>query len=384
MTKAFNILIIATDFKPQAGGVAEYAHQLAEHLQKLGNDVIVLSESKEGDKLFDQKVSYKVVRKNFSYILTLSATQRIKSFFFMINDIVKNYKINCIILNQIFCLPFYSSIVSFFYSMPLYIIYHGSELTKGEAISKKTRLKHRIGIMRASKIIANSNFTKELLIKKGVKKEKITVINPAIPESFLYEKSNLESLKSQLNLKNEKIILSLARNDIQKGIPQVLKALPNVIKEENNLKYIIAGTGDADEVVKKLIKELYLENYVIFLNRTISENEKMPLIDISDIVVLPAKDEGFGIIYLEANARGKPVIGANSGGAREAILNNYSGLLVEPDDVNSLAKAIIQLLKNKELALKLGEQGKLRVEKQFLWKQRAELFYQMIKEDLKN
>ena len=129
---------------------------------------------------------------------------------------------------------------------------------------------------------------------------------------------------------------------------------------------------------------MYLENYVIFLNRTISENEKIPLIDISDILVLPAKDEGFGIIYLEANARGKPVIGANSGGAREAILNNYSGLLVEPDDVNSLAKAIIQLLKNKELALKLGEQGKLRVEKQFLWTQRAELFYQMIKEDLKN
>jgi len=77
--------------------------------------------------------------------------------------------------------------------------------------------------------------------------------------------------------------------------------------------------------------------------------------------------EGFGIVYLEANACGKPVIAADTGGVREAVEHNYSGLLVPPNDPDATAEALLTLLKNDTLRHKLGEQGRARVMKKFVW-----------------
>jgi len=77
--------------------------------------------------------------------------------------------------------------------------------------------------------------------------------------------------------------------------------------------------------------------------------------------------EGFGLVYLEANACGKPVIGGRSGGVPDAVLDGVTGLLVEPTDTDDIAAAIIKLLADRDYARRLGENGRRRVEIEMNW-----------------
>jgi len=88
--------------------------------------------------------------------------------------------------------------------------------------------------------------------------------------------------------------------------------------------------------------------------------------------------EGFGIVYLEANLLGKPVIAGDSGGVKDAVINGYNGILVNPEDNKEIKNAILKLSKDEKFREKLGEQGKERVINEFSWEKRTEKIYQII------
>ena len=96
-----------------------------------------------------------------------------------------------------------------------------------------------------------------------------------------------------------------------------------------------------------------------------------------DVFIMPSREtsdrdvEGFGLVYLEANSFGKPVIAGKSGGVEDAVIDGQTGFLVEPEDVNMVAESLIKILSNKDLAEKLGQQGRLRVEREFSWFHKA-------------
>jgi phosphatidylinositol alpha-1,6-mannosyltransferase len=95
-------------------------------------------------------------------------------------------------------------------------------------------------------------------------------------------------------------------------------------------------------------------------------------------IINGADREGFGVVYLEASRRGKPIVAPNVGGCVEAIINGETGILVDPQSPHEIALAIIKLLKDKDLAHKLGEQGRVRVEKEFLASQQVEKIRKLI------
>ena len=84
-------------------------------------------------------------------------------------------------------------------------------------------------------------------------------------------------------------------------------------------------------------------------------------------------EEGFGIVYLEANACGKPVVGGDSGGVRDAVVHGVTGLLVDPQDNEALFEALDRLIGNKDLRDLLGKQGRERVVDEFQWRDRVEV-----------
>jgi phosphatidylinositol alpha-1,6-mannosyltransferase len=104
-------------------------------------------------------------------------------------------------------------------------------------------------------------------------------------------------------------------------------------------------------------------------------DEDLPdLYAISDVFVMPSREileendvEGFGVVFLEANACGKPTIGGQSGGVQDAVVDGITGLLVDPNNPEELANALARLLTDHELAKRLGEQGRLRVVHEFNW-----------------
>jgi phosphatidylinositol alpha-1,6-mannosyltransferase len=124
-----------------------------------------------------------------------------------------------------------------------------------------------------------------------------------------------------------------------------------------------------------------LKDKIIIINQT-TDAERDQWYNASDIFIMPSRNingdfEGFGIVYLEANLAGKPVIAGRSGGVGDAVIDGLNGLMVDPENVNDIREKIIKLALNPELRHKLGEQGRRRVIEEFNWKKQVNKIYKI-------
>jgi len=157
----------------------------------------------------------------------------------------------------------------------------------------------------------------------------------------------------------------MAASERYKGHDVVLRALPSVVAKVPDLTYVVVGDGDDRPPLESLANQLGLADHVVFTGE-VSESELAALYQRSEVFVLPArtviddhnpKGEGFGIVFLEAMAFGKPVIGPNYGAPAELIRHGENGLLVDPDDPTSVAEALVRLLTNPKAAHQMGKAG---------------------------
>jgi len=235
------------------------------------------------------------------------------------------------------------------YNKDIKVIY----LTHGIEVWSKLPLIKKWGIKCADNILAVSNFTKQKLVDvQSIDPKKITIfpntIDPffEIPSSFDKPKYIMDKYGIK---ENSKVILSISRMsyfDRDKGYSKVAVVLPEVLKEFPDLKYIIVGRGDEQEVrrLRRLIRTLKLENNVI-LTGLVPDEEIKDYYLLSDVLVLPSKKEGFGIVFIESLVCGRPVIAGNADGSVDALLGGELGTLVDPDDIEKIANAIIKVLK---------------------------------------
>jgi glycosyltransferase involved in cell wall biosynthesis len=128
-----------------------------------------------------------------------------------------------------------------------------------------------------------------------------------------------------------------------KGLDQVLEVLPRLVDKFPRLVYLIAGSGSDVARLQRKTDVLKLNHRVIFAG-TINETEKVDYYNLADAFVMPGRGEGFGVVYLEAMACGIPVVGSSLDGSKEALLAGKLGLVVNPDDVESLSDGIVQAL----------------------------------------
>jgi glycosyltransferase involved in cell wall biosynthesis len=184
-------------------------------------------------------------------------------------------------------------------------------------------------------------------------KGKTKVISNAVPiPKFL----NLCSIKTY-------DILFVGRLTKQKGVEILLKAI-KILKNEysRNMKIAIVGDGELKENLDNLTVELGVDREVKFLG--VRKNIKELMVS-SKIIVLPSRSEGFGIVIIEAMSNMLPVIATNVGGIPELIENGKDGILVPPENPKALARAINNLLENKELREKLSKAAYKKVKKEF-------------------
>lgn len=209
---------------------------------------------------------------------------------------------------------------------------------------------------RANQILCVSNFT-----EKAILKEILLHNTRVIPNGVNYDRFQKQSSVSISN--KGKIILSVGPTKARKGYDISIKAIAEVKKDFPDITYHIVGSygGTYYESLINLIRELNIIKNVKFLGR-VSDEELIKLYQMADIFLLTPKNvnnnfEGFGLVYLEANACGKPVIGTYGCGAEDAIINGYNGLLVPQNDPQKTAEAIKYLLYNPEVAKRMGENG---------------------------
>jgi glycosyltransferase involved in cell wall biosynthesis len=144
----------------------------------------------------------------------------------------------------------------------------------------------------------------------------------------------------------QKIILTVARLDSTeqyKGYDQILQALPEIRTQIPDVHYLLVGKGTDRPRIEQTISDLHLHDCVT-LAGFISDEELCDHYNLCDVFAMPSKGEGFGIVYLEALACGKPTLGGDQDGAIDALYHGELGILVNPDDLEEITQSLIQIL----------------------------------------
>ncbi|MFC1731690.1 glycosyltransferase family 4 protein [candidate division KSB1 bacterium] len=217
----------------------------------------------------------------------------------------------------------------------------------------------------ADAFIVPSKFTKKEIERYSKKQFGIKVIHNGVNLDRFLNKSTPDYLKKKYAGKD--IVMTVGGLKKRKGQDTVIKALPSVVEKVPKIHYIMVGSGSEEEYLKKLAYEYNVERHIEF----VGEKEGKELVDyfyLCDIYIHTPKVvnlnfEGFGIVYLEASACKKPIIGTYSGGVEDAVVDNKTGFLFHEEDINGISSKIIELFNNKEDIRKIGEEGFLYAKK---------------------
>jgi len=260
------------------------------------------------------------------------------------------------------------------FNVPFVVYAHGNEIL---AAMRDQWPKPRQALLEADRILANSEYTARLVEQAGVDAEKIVFIGLGCDsDQFRPLAINVELRRKLLGRSRDgdRVILTVGRLVPRKGYDMVIRALVRVRRSIPNVTYLIIGDGPYQTELEKLALEMGVRDRVHFAGR-VAGRELAEVYALCDVYAMPSRDrsedcdvEGFGLVFLEANACGKPVVGGRSGGIPEAVADGVTGLLVNPEDPTELADAIARILSDRELAERLGQQGRARIVRDFSWR----------------
>ena len=347
-------LVVTRAFPPELGGMQSLMWGLTKEMSK-NFMVKVFADYQENHKEFDNKESFSIERVGgIKFLRKIRKAQ-------LINEFIKENKVQGIIADH------WKSLELIKTDKKKYCLIHGKEINHPKESSLNKRI---LGVLNnVQKVIANSEFTKQLAVEKGILEEKLVVINPGVDQVKELNKKSLEKVESLLKIKSPRLI-TVSRFDKRKNHEKILMALRNLKQKYPDIVYICIGYGDEESNLKKLVNELELDTQVMFF-KDISIDLKNALIAKSDIFVMPSiihkkSVEGFGIVYIEAGQYGVPSIGGKDGGASDAINHNKTGLICDGNDLNEIYSSLDSLIESKKY-IELGKNAKEYVSK-FQWK----------------
>jgi len=258
-----------------------------------------------------------------------------------------------------------------------YCLIHSKEINHPKGSSQNKRV---VSVLNnVEKVIANSQFTKNLAIELGVNANKVIVINPGVYPAEELNKKTLDKVESILKIKTPRLI-TVSRFDKRKNHEKVIMALRNLKELYPSIIYVCIGYGEEEENVKKLVNELNLNNQVVFL-KNISDNLKNALVAKSNIFIMPSvihnkSVEGFGIAFVEAAQYGVPSIGGKDGGASDAIDHDRTGLICDGNNLDDIYSSLNSMIENKKY-IELGKNAKEYVSK-FQWEKTFEEYKKIL------
>jgi phosphatidylinositol alpha-1,6-mannosyltransferase len=253
----------------------------------------------------------------------------------------------------------------------------------GEDISTALTSRELTAMMRAvyrnaEVVFANSQSTRRMLVDVGMSADRVHVVYPGVdPARFHPDVDGSEIRRSIAGTDVPTVLLSVGRLQTRKGHDLAIKALAHLVQRGyRSLHYVIVGDGPERARLETLVDEYRVRDHVRFVGEVPAA--LLPrYYAASDIFLLPNRIEqtdleGFGIVFLEAAAAGKPAIGGRSGGVSEALVHDVTGILVNGTDVEELVAAIERLTTSAPLRHALGAAARLRVMREFTWERAAE------------
>ena len=345
------------------GGVQYYIDDLLQFIsQTYGKESLKVLLAYRKKELLLAPRDYQIESVRLEQGLMKSLSNRFSpSYFFKALKLCSLFKPKIIIASHLSLAPL-AFLISKLTSTPFFVVAYGFE------VWGKFQPQDKWALKKANGIISISHWTKTILEKQGFDPRVISVVHPSISPQLIESPNKTFQTTESHPLK----LLTVSRLDSAeqyKGHDHVLQALKQIKMQEPQLEfsYTIQGNGDDIPRLKNLVTSLKLDSWVTFMPAVTHREDLKKSYLSHDVFVMPSRfgfwgqcwrGEGFGIVYVEAAILGLPSIAYRCGGAMDIIEDKKTGLLVEPDNIESLAKAILDLAKDRQKLKSLGNNAR--------------------------
>ena len=370
------LLMVTELFLPTKGGTAV---SFDDDFRRLGGkDVHIVTADVPGAREFDRdhpNTIHRLVLKRRSWIRPESLFIYTKLFFTSL-WLTLSRRISAIYAGRALPEGLVALIVARLTRRPVMIYAHGEELT-GWGRGRKFRAMC-YAMRRANWILSNSDNTRDVLVDMiGVDPARIAVIYPTVDEERFRPGQQADDLRQSVGaVDGRKLVLSVGRLMQRKGFDTVIRALPLLREQGLEVAYALIGIGGYMDYLKSLADECGVAEQVHFLGH-VSYEDLPRWYNACDLFVMPNRDiggdtEGFGLVFLEAASSGKAALAGTAGGTASAVIDAETGLRVNGEDIESIARSLARLLNDPAECDRMGHNARQRVIDNFIHQRRVD------------
>lgn len=394
------ILVIGTTFpRWKDDSEPSFVYDLSELLAKKGFDTIALTPHHKGAAKQEIMGMVKVMRfpyffarfeklcydggmipnmKRYWYARFLMPLLIVSEFLHALR-IVKKERIGAIHAHWIVPQGFVAAIIKKFTGVPYIVTAHA-----GDVFPLKSRLLRwfgKVALKNASYCTVNSNATKQAVVE--VANVPVDIIPMGVDLAAFSPAKKSGAIRKRYGIHGP-FIFTVGRMAEKKGFKYLIEAMPKILEKLPEAKLVLIGDGPERRGLEKLTNELNLGSSVVFAGK-VTHKELENWYATADVFVLPSivtsdgDTEGLGVVFLEAIASGTPVVGSNVGGIPDIIRHNQTGLLVPQKEPAALAGAIVRVLADSKLKVRLTKNAMKFVKERFTWELVAERFAELFR-----
>ncbi len=360
------ILVPTADYPPIEGGIGTVALQVSRELAALGHEVTVVAPYFPDMDEFDRGEPVTVVRYNGYGAGWLRVAPMLAATWPLLkkSDLVLGINVA------------YGGLIGWLgrkrFNVPYLTFAYAYEFLKFRHNPLAAALLRKI-YARSAATVAISSYTRDRLVEFGVPAGLIRVIHPGANPAPPADPEAVKAIKHKFVLDTDHVVLAVGRMVPRKNHVALVQAMRSVVDRFPDAVLIVVGQGPAMRAAVHAAWHAGVREHVIFPGR-LSDEETALLYDACEVFALPTGQdargqvEGFGLVFAEAHAHGKPVVAGRSGGVPDAVIDGETGLQVDPANAEEIANALLCIMSDPDLARRLGDNGRRKVEEELNWR----------------
>jgi len=409
VAERMQVLLVANNFPPVRGGSAAVYDSLARHS---GGGVTVLAPRINyadglpiiGWREHDRRAPYAIIRLALLRTIINSPLRPSNRLFLALHDMLIRLRIvwtlgrliyadrpHAICVGELLASSWMVRLLRFLPGIRVVVYVHGEEITTVERYDKQSR--RRIQALRAADaIIVVSRFTQRIVSELigPTAATRVTLLENGVDTQRFTPAPKCTQLQALYGLTGHFVFVSVCRLLEKKGIDNALRAFASLEpghagSHDRDSRYLIVGTGPYEPELRRLAVELGVADRVVFAG-AVAESDLVEHYRLGDVFVMPNRQlangdtEGFGLVFLEANSCGLPVIAGSDGGSLDAVTHDANGLVVDGKSVQQIADAMRRLREDDALRERIARTG-IETASRADWKQKARAFLKVCAEE---
>lgn len=371
-----HVLVITNDLPPRVGGIQYYVDQLCRGLVRAGDRVSVYGSTSPGWQQWDRDAPYTVVREPTSVLLPTPTVLRHAV------AMVERLRPDVVVFGAAFPLGLMGPQLRRRTGVPYVAFTHGLEVTSARLAGGAAVL-GRIG-RDASAITFVSRWCQDLLQPGFGPGPRYSLLPPAVDPSDFHPGVDGTEVRRRHEVGDDPVVVCVSRMVERKGQDQLIRALPGLRRRVPGARLLLVGDGPFRDDLVELARAVGVDRHVAFAGQ-VSDDELPAHYAAGDVFAMPCRErrgglevEAFGIVFIQAQAVGRPVVAGAIGGVPDALRDGTTGLLVDGTSVEAVTDALVAVLGDPERATRMGAEASRFVASGFTWDRRTEQLRELL------